>query len=96
MLCCLPKHTNRTEKAFAFPWPHEAHLHTTGQHLKKPSLLLVNLLTMAVDQSSTSKAQKKCWQYINPSVSQDPITTFNQCFPYLSRAITPVIVQNAK
>lgn len=28
------------------------------------------------------------------SISQDSVTTF-QCFPHLSRAITPVIVQNA-
>lgn len=28
------------------------------------------------------------------SITQDSVTTF-QCFPHLSRAITPVIVQNA-
>lgn len=95
MLCCFPKHANRTGKAFAFPWPHEAHSTPLGNTPRNPRFSQSICSLWLWDRSSTSKAQKKCWQYINPSVFRDPITTFNQCFPYLSRAITPVIVQNA-
>lgn len=44
MLCRLPKLTKRTEKAFAFPWPHEAHLHSTGQ---QPQATLASLSQLA-------------------------------------------------
>lgn len=83
-------------KVFAFPWPHE----NVSPHYwlitpRNPSFSQSICSLWLRDQSSTLKAQKKCWQYINLSISRDPTTTINQCFPYLSRAITPVIVQNA-
>lgn len=95
MACCLPNDTSCKEKPSLFL----GHMKIVSPHYwlttpRNPASLKSIRSLWLRDHSPTPKAQKKRWQGIDPSISQEPTTTF-QCFPYLSRAIIPVIVQNA-
>lgn len=82
-------------KGITFPWPHENNISTLlVNNPKKPQFLFVNLLSMATRLELKIKSLEEMLANVSLSISHDPITTF-QCFPYLSRAIIPVIVQNA-
>lgn len=63
-------------------------------HMKIISTLLVkNLLIMAKNDSSTAKAQKRCWWDTHLSIQETQLEHFSAFL--LSRASTPVTVQNA-
>lgn len=63
-------------------------------HMKIISTLLVkNLLIMAKNDSSTAKAQKRCWWDTHLSIQETQLERFSAFL--LSRASTPVTVQNA-
>lgn len=90
---CLLKNTNWRE-LFAFIGHMKTISTLLANNLRKPLLLLVNVLIMAKDDSSTAKAQKRRWGAPTHLSSQEPQLEPFSAFS-LSRASTPVTVQNA-